>query len=63
MINLKNGLNSLKSKVGKLDICKFETTPIDLNKLSDTVKNDAQKGLNDELVKQVNAIKTTDTSD
>ena len=27
------------------------------------VKNDAQKGLNDELVKQVNAIKTTDTSD
>ena len=30
----------MKTKVGKLDIGKLETTPIDLSKLSNVVKND-----------------------
>ena len=33
------GLACLKSKADKLDIDKLETTPADLSKLSDTVKN------------------------
>ena len=43
MKNLPNGLNSLKSKVDKLDIEKLETTPVDLSKLSNVVKNHVAK--------------------
>ena len=33
----------MKNKVHKLDIGKLETTPVDLSKLSDAVKNDVVK--------------------
>ena len=36
-------LNNLKSKVDKLDIGKLGTAPVDLNKLSNVVKNDVVK--------------------
>ena len=53
----------MKSKVGKLDIGKLETTPVDLSKLSNEVKNDVvKKTVYDELVKKINAVQTTDTS-
>ena len=54
--------SSLKSNIYKLGIGKLETTPVDLNQLSDLVKNEVvKKTLYDELVKKVNAIQTTDT--
>ena len=37
--HLRSHLSNLKSKVDKLDIEKLETTPFDLSKLSDIVKN------------------------
>ena len=43
MKNVPAGLNSLKSKVDKLDIDKLVPVTIDLNKLSGVVKNDAVK--------------------
>ena len=59
-----SGLCSLKSKVDKLDIGKLETIPADLSKLSDVVKNEVVKKTEyNELVKKVNNINTTDTSD
>ena len=43
---------TLKSDIDKLDIGKLETAPVDLNKLSDIVKNQAVKKTEyDELVK------------
>ena len=33
----------MKSKVDKLGIGKLETTPVDLSKLSDVIKNDVVK--------------------
>ena len=36
-------LSNIKSKVDKLDIGKLETTPVGLRKLSNVVKNDADK--------------------
>ena len=36
-------LSNFKSKVGKLDIGKIETTPVYLSKLSNSVKNDVAK--------------------
>ena len=52
------GLSSLNSKVDNLDIGKLGTTPIDLSKLSNIVKNDVVKKTEyDELVKKVNDIK------
>ena len=58
-----SNLSNLKSKVDKLDVGKLESTPIDLSKLSSVVKNDIVKRTEyDELVKKVNAIQTTDTS-
>ena len=61
--NVPRDLNSLKTKVDKLDIRKLETTPFDLSKLSNIVKNDVVKKTEyDELVNQVNAFHTTDTS-
>ena len=40
---MPSGLSSLKSKVDKLGIGKLETTPVDLSKLSNAVKNDVVK--------------------
>ena len=55
------GSNSLKIKVNKLDIDKLVPVPVDLSKLSDVVKKGVVKKTEyDELVKKVNAIKTTD---
>ena len=61
---LKNVASNLsKLKEDKLDIGKLETTPVDLSKPGDAVKNDAVKKTEyDELVKNVKAIQTTDTS-
>ena len=62
--NVPSGLISLKSKVDKSDIGKLETTPVDLSKLNDAIKNDFVKRTeHGKLVKKVNNIKTTDTSD
>ena len=40
---LKTNLASLKTEVNKLDVDKLVPVPIDLNKLSDVVKNDVVK--------------------
>ena len=64
MKNVTSGLNSLKSKVNKLDVDKLVPVAVDLSKLSDAVKNDVVKKTEyDELVKKVKAIQFTDTSD
>ena len=39
----KTDLANLKSDVDKLDVANLETTPVDLSKLSDVVKNDGVK--------------------
>ena len=53
----------MKSKVDKLNIQKLETTRFDLSKLSNVVKNEVVKKTEyHELVKKVNAIRTTDTN-
>ena len=43
MKNVPRSLSSLKSKVDKLYTGKFETTPVDLGKLSNVVKNGIDK--------------------
>ena len=53
----------MQSKVDKLDIGKLETAPVDLSKLSNVVKNFVKETEYNELVKKVNNISTTDTSD
>ena len=59
----KTDLASLKSDIDKLDIDELETTPADLSKLSDGVKNEVVKKVEyNELVKDVNTIQNTDTS-
>ena len=59
----KVDLVSLKSETDKLDIGKLETTPVDISKLSDVIKNEIVKNTEyNELVREVNAIQTTDTS-
>ena len=40
---LKTNLASLKTEVGKLDIGKLATVPVDLSKLSDLAKNEVVK--------------------
>ena len=53
----------MKSKVDKLDIGKLETTPVDLSKLNDAVKNEVVKKTEyKELVRKIYDIITTDTS-
>ena len=57
----KVNLVSLKSEIDKLDIDKLETAPVDLSKLRDVIKNEVvKKTLDDELVKKVSAIQTSD---
>ena len=54
----------LKLETDKLGNGKLETTPVDLKKLSDVVDEEVvKKYLYDELIKNVNAIQTNDTSD
>ena len=58
----KVDLASLKSEVDILDK-KFETTPFDLRKLNNVIKNDVfKKTVYDELAKKVNVTQTTDSS-
>ena len=56
----KSDLVSLKAEVDKLDIEKLGTVPVDLSKLSNTVKNDVvKKTVYDKLVAKVNNIDTS----
>ena len=49
----------MKSKVGKLDTYKWETTPADLSKLRNVVKDYVvRKTEYDELVLKINTIQT-----
>ena len=58
---LKTNLANLKTKVDKVDIDKLVSIPVDLNKLSDAVKNDVvKKTAYDKLVAKVNNIDTSD---
>ena len=58
---LKTNLANLKTKVDKVDIDKLVPVPVDLNKLSDVVKNDVVKtNAYDKLVAKVNNIDTSD---
>ena len=62
--NVPSSSSKVKSKVDKLDIGKLETTPVDLSKVSNVVKNDVFKNTEyEELVKKVNNINATDTSE
>ena len=45
-VTLKTNLANLKTKVEKLDLNKLVPVPVDLNKLSDVVKNDVIKKTN-----------------
>ena len=61
--NMPTNLSNLKSKLDKLDIGRLDTTPVDLRKLSNIVKNKVVKKTEyNELVKKINNISTTDTS-
>ena len=63
MKNVPSNLNNSKSKVGKLDNGKLETTGLDLSKLSDVVKNEFVKNTEyKEFVKKINNVTTTDNS-
>ena len=54
---LKTNLASLKTEVDKLDIDKLAPVPVDLSKLSDTVKNDVvKKAVYDKLAAKENNI-------
>ena len=54
---LKVDLTRLKTDVDRLDIDKLETTPGDLGKLSNVVKNDVVKNIvHEELVGKVNSV-------
>ena len=56
----KSDLASLKAEVDKLDIDKSIPLPVDLSKLSDTVKNGVvKKTAYDQLISKVNNIDTS----
>ena len=58
---VKTNSANLKAEVNKLDIDKLAPIPVDLSKLSDSVKNDvAKKTVHDKLVAKVNNIDTSD---
>ena len=51
----------MKSKVDKYDVDKLVPVPTDLSKVSDVGNNEViKKNVYNELVKNINAIKTTD---
>ena len=57
---LKTNLDSLTTEADKLDIGKLAPVPVDLSKLSDTVKNDVvKKTVYDKLLAKVNSIDTS----
>ena len=57
---LKTNLANLKTEVDKLHIDKLVPVPVDLNKLSDVVKNDvAKKDVYNKLVAKVDNINTS----
>ena len=59
----KTDLASLKSEFDRLDIDKLESTPVDLIKLTNEVKNEVvEKTVYDQLVKKVDAIQTRDNT-
>ena len=61
---MPSNFSSFKSKVNKLDIDKLKTTPVDLGKIYDVVKNEVVKITKyNELNKEAYAVHTTDTSD
>ena len=61
--NVPTNLNNLKSEGDKLDVDRLVPVPVYLSKLSDAVKTDVVKKTEySELVKEVNNISTTDTS-
>ena len=63
MKKVQSNLSDLKIKVDKLDVDKLKPVSVDLSKLSDVVNNDVVKNTEyNELVKKVNNINTTDTS-
>ena len=53
---LKTNLANFKTEVNKLDIDKLAPVPVDLSKLSDVVKNDVKKTVNNKLVAKVDNI-------
>ena len=54
MKNVPTNLKNLKSKVDKLHVDKLVAVPVDLSKLSDTVKNDVvTKDVNNAQIKSV----------
>ena len=56
----KSNLASLKTEVGKLDIYKLVSVPVELSKLSDVVKNEVvKKTEGNKLVTKVDNIDTT----
>ena len=58
---LTTNLADLKTEDDKLDIEKLESVPVDLNTLSDGVKNDViEKSVHDKLRANVNNIDTSD---
>ena len=58
---LKKNLASLKTEVGKLDIDKLASVPVDSSKQSDVVKNNVfKKAVYDKFVAKVNDIDTSD---
>ena len=58
---LKTNLASLKTEVDKLDIEKLAPVPVELNKLSDVVKNDVvKKTVYNKLAVKINNIDTSD---
>ena len=64
MKNIPKNLSNLKSKVDELDVDKLVPVPVDLSKLSNEVKNDViEKTKYNALVKKINNINTTYTSD
>ena len=57
---LKTNLSSLKTEVDKSDIDKLAPVPVDLNKLSNAVKDDViKKAVYDKLVSKVHNIDTS----
>ena len=58
---LKSNLAGLKTEVDRLDIDKLRPFPVDLNKLSDVVKNDVvKKAVYDKFFEKGNNIDTRD---
>ena len=61
--DVPRNLSNMESKVGNLDVDKLVPDPVDLSKLDDVLKKDVVKKTEEnEFVKIVNNINTTDTA-